>query len=78
MPSWASFHRTTGENQYALFQEIGTGLFLSRICGILFDLKKPELEFVTIEERDAADDFIVPFDDKRSIGRIVLTEEILN
>lgn len=39
--------------------------------------KKPELQFVNEDEREQGDEFIVPFDDKRSIRRIVLTEEIL-
>ena len=40
--------------------------------------KKPEIEFVSVEKRNSDDDFIVPFDDKRSIRRIILTEDILN
>ena len=40
--------------------------------------KKPELDFLNIGERAEEDAFIVPFDDKRSIRRIVLTAEILD
>jgi hypothetical protein len=39
--------------------------------------KKPELDFVNVEERASDDDFVVPFDDKRSIRRIILTDDIL-
>src|ERR1035437_888171 len=38
--------------------------------------KRPDLGF-SIETEGDANDFIVPFDDKRSIRRIVLTEQIL-
>jgi hypothetical protein len=44
---------------------------------LLNTTKKPELEFVDVDSRIQGEDFIVPFDDKRSIRRIVLTEEIL-
>jgi hypothetical protein len=54
------------------------GLDYGTYVDLLTTNKKPELEFLTIEERNEIDDFIVPFDDKRSIRRIVLTEEILN
>ncbi|MBK6536889.1 MAG: hypothetical protein IPG09_03630 [Ignavibacteria bacterium] len=40
--------------------------------------KKPELEFVDFDKREKEDEFIVPFDDKRSIRRIILTPDILN
>ena len=38
--------------------------------------KQPQIEFEFM--KDLRDDFIVPFDDKRSIRRIILTKEILN
>lgn len=44
---------------------------------LLNTTKQPELEF--IEDRDDYnDEIVVPFDDKRSIRRIILSEEILN
>lgn len=54
------------------------GLDYGTYVDLITTNKKPELEFLTVEEREATDDFIVPFDDKRSIRRIILTEEILN
>ena len=48
--------------------------------GTYVDFKKtsrePKLDFTQREEDEK--DFIVPFDDKRSIRRIILTEENLN
>jgi len=38
--------------------------------------KKPDLGF-TFHEDEPQEEFVVPFDDKRSIRRIILTEEIL-
>jgi len=38
--------------------------------------KQPELDYVETEEE--SEDIIVPFDDKRSIRRIILSEDILN
>lgn len=38
--------------------------------------KQPTLEF--FEDKEESSDFVVPFDDKRSIRRIVLTSDILN
>ena len=38
--------------------------------------KQPEIDY--IENREESDEIIVPFDDNRSIRRIVLTEDILN
>ena len=43
---------------------------------LLNTTKQPELDF--IEEREDFEEIVVPFDDKRSIRRIILTEEILN
>jgi hypothetical protein len=54
------------------------GLDYGTYVDLITTNKKPELEFLTVEERDTADDFIVPFDDKRSIRRIILTEDILS
>lgn len=54
------------------------GLDYGTYVDLLTTNKKPELEFITIDERDTTEDFIVPFDDKRSIRRIVLTEEVIN
>ena len=39
--------------------------------------KQPQLELEDSKDAQAADAFIVPFDDKRAIRRILLTEEIL-
>lgn len=39
--------------------------------------KKPELDFTPIPNEASTEDFIVPFDDKRSIRRIILSENIL-
>jgi len=39
--------------------------------------KKPDLGFNPIPNEASAEDFIVPFDDKRSIRRIILSEKIL-
>lgn len=43
---------------------------------LLNTTKQPELDFV--EDREDNDDIVVPFDDKRSIRRIILSDEILN
>ncbi len=43
---------------------------------LLNTTKQPELDF--IEEREDSEEIVVPFDDKRSIRRIILTEDILN
>jgi hypothetical protein len=43
---------------------------------LLNTTKQPELDF--IEDREDTDGIVVPFDDKRSIRRIILSEEILN
>ncbi len=40
--------------------------------------RKPELDFIDMDSRIDHADFIVPFDDKRSIRRIVLTNDILS
>ena len=40
--------------------------------------QQPELNFVELDARDSSEAVIVPFDDKRSIRRIILTESILN
>lgn len=40
--------------------------------------KQPELNFVSTEERGEGEDIVVPFDDKRSIRRIILTDAILS
>lgn len=39
--------------------------------------KEPDIDFLDSENKDG-DEFIVPFDDKRSIRRIILTEQIFN
>ena len=39
--------------------------------------KKPDLGF-TVSESERPEDFVVPFDDKRSIRRIILPESILS
>lgn len=54
------------------------GLDYGTYVDLISTNKKPELEFVSIEERQTSEDFIVPFDDRRSIRRIILTEDILN
>jgi len=54
------------------------GLDYGTYVDLLTTNKKPELDFIDIEERNEVDDFIVPFDDKRSIRRIILTKEILD
>lgn len=54
------------------------GLDYGTYVDLLTTNKKPELDFLDIEQRVERDDFIVPFDDKRSIRRIILTKEILN
>lgn len=54
------------------------GLDYGTYVDLITTNKKPELDFLDTEERVEGDAFIVPFDDKRSIRRIVLTEEILN
>jgi hypothetical protein len=38
--------------------------------------KQPELK-LKMGKSDLSDDFIVPFDDKRSIRRVILSEDIL-
>jgi len=38
---------------------------------------QPELNLITIEN-EVPEDFVVPFDDKRSIRRIILTKDTLN
>ena len=43
---------------------------------LLNTTKQPEIDF--IENRESPEEVIVPFDDKRSIRRIVLSEDILN
>jgi hypothetical protein len=53
------------------------GLDYGTYVDLLTTNKRPELDFIDFGERTEGDDFIVPFDDKRSIRRIVLTEEIL-
>jgi hypothetical protein len=54
------------------------GLDYGTYVDLLTTNKKPELDFLDQEQREADDEFIVPFDDKRSIRRIILTEDILN
>jgi len=54
------------------------GLDYGTYVDLITTNKKPELEFIVVDERETSEDFIVPFDDKRSIRRIVLTEDILN
>lgn len=53
------------------------GLDYGTYVDLLTTNKKPELNFVDIDEREDEAEFIVPFDDKRSIRRIILTREIL-
>jgi hypothetical protein len=53
------------------------GLDYGTYVDLITTNKKPELEFLDLELRNEGDDFIVPFDDKRSIRRIILTETIL-
>ncbi len=60
-------------NRYNVF-----GLDYGTYVDLITTAKKPELELLDIDERVEGDEFIVPFDDKRSIRRIILTEEILN
>jgi hypothetical protein len=54
------------------------GLDYGTYVDLLTTNKKPEIELVPVEERGEDDDFVVPFDDKRSIRRIILTEDILD
>lgn len=44
---------------------------------LLNTTKKPEIDLINVDDRTTDDDFIVPFDDKRSIRRIILTNDIL-
>jgi hypothetical protein len=37
--------------------------------------KQPEIDF--FEDREESSDFVVPFDDRRKIRRIILTSDIL-
>ena len=54
------------------------GLDYGTYVDLLTTNKKPELDFLDTEERNDGDDFIVPFDDKRSIRRIILSKDILD
>jgi hypothetical protein len=54
------------------------GLDYGTYVDLLSTNKKPELELILFEDRDEGDDFVVPFDDKRSIRRIILSVEILD
>lgn len=54
------------------------GLDYGTYVDLLTTNKKPELELIDIDQRSDNEEFIVPFDDKRSIRRIILTEDILN
>lgn len=54
------------------------GLDYGTYVDLLTTNKKPELDFIDTAQWASNDDFIVPFDDKRSIRRIIITEEILN
>ena len=54
------------------------GLDYGTYVDLITTKKTPELDFIDFELRNPEDDFIVPFDDKRSIRRIILTEKILN
>lgn len=53
------------------------GLDYGTYVDLLSTNKMPEFEFVDPEFREKDDHFIVPFDDKRSIRRIILTKDIL-
>jgi hypothetical protein len=53
------------------------GLDYGTYVDLLNTTKKPELELFDIDTRTNLEDFIVPFDDKRSIRRIILTADIL-
>ncbi len=53
------------------------GLDYGTYVDLMNTTKQPELDFMNVDNREADDEVIVPFDDKRSIRRIILTEDIL-
>ncbi|MGJ1215348.1 ORC-CDC6 family AAA ATPase [Sphingobacterium multivorum] len=54
------------------------GLDYGTYVDLITTNKKPEIDFLNVNDRNENDEFIVPFDDKRSIRRIILTETILS
>lgn len=53
------------------------GLDYGTYVDLLSTNRKPEIELIDIDQRQPEEDFIVPFDDRRSIRRIILSKDIL-